>query len=85
MKARVSQLHKTEAAWDKLSGFVPAPGEFIIFDPDVQHSYARIKVGDGITELKDLPFFIDSAIDDHTTKRRLNEIIDAGRITEYKN
>lgn len=84
MKARVSQLHRTEAAWDKLLGFIPAAGEFIIFDPDKRHSYARIKVGDGITELKDLPFFIDSAIDDHTTKKRLNEIIDAGRVSDYK-
>jgi hypothetical protein len=85
MKARVSQLHKTEAGWNKLSGFVPAEGEFIIFDPDVRYKYARLKIGDGVTKLADLPFFIDSAIDQYTTKRRLNEIIDAGRITDYKN
>jgi hypothetical protein len=84
MKARVSQLHKTEAEWDKLPGFVPIEGEFIIFDPDKQHKYARLKVGDGVTKLKDLPFFIDSAIDDNVTKKRLNEVIDAGRVSSYK-
>ena len=84
MKARVSQLHKTEADWNKLSSFVPLSGEFIIFDPDKTHEYARLKVGDGATPLNELPFFIDSAIDHHVTKRRLNEVIDAGRISEYK-
>jgi hypothetical protein len=91
MKARVSQLHKTEADWARLPNFIPLSGEFIIFDPDTQHRYARVKIGDGIvqangiitgTKLKDLPFFIDSAIDDHVTKHRYNEIIDGGRISE---
>ena len=80
MKARVSQLHKTEAEWNKLTSFIPMQGEVIIFDTDERHKYARLKVGDGSTKLADLPFFIDSAIDDHVTKRRLNEVIDAGRI-----
>lgn len=84
MRARVSQLHKTEAEWNRLSTFVPISGEFIIFDPDEQHEYARLKIGDGKTLLIDLPFFIDSAIDHHVTKKRLNEIIDAGRVSEYK-
>jgi hypothetical protein len=94
MKARVSQLHKTEAEWTKLPNFIPLAGEFIIFDPDEHHKYVRLKIGDGEvqangtitgTKLKDLPFFIDSAIDDHVTKRRLNDVIDAGRVSDYKN
>ena len=85
MRARVSQLHMTEAEWAKLPTVRPLAGEFIIYDPDKKHSYARLKIGDGETLLKDLPFFIDSAIDDHVTKRRYNEVIDCGRITESKN
>lgn len=94
MKARVSQLHKTEAEWNKLLNFIPLAGELIVFDPDAQHRYVRLKIGDGElqangtitgTKLKDLPFFIDSAIDDHVTKRRLNDVIDAGRVSDYKN
>ena len=84
MKARVSQLHKTEADWAKLLDFIPLQGEFIIFDPDTQHKYARLKVGDGVTKLKDLPFFIDSTIDDHVTKKRLNGVLDGGRVSDYK-
>jgi hypothetical protein len=84
MRARVSQLHKTEAEWSKFAEFVPIQGEFIIFDPDERHKYARLKIGDGFTTLDSLPFFIDSTIDDHVTKRRYNEVIDGGRVTEYK-
>jgi hypothetical protein len=84
MRARVSLLHKTETEWNSMINFVPLSGEFIIFDPDKTHNYARLKVGDGNTKLKDLPFFIDSAIDQHITKRRYDEIIDAGRVTDYK-
>ena len=80
MIARVSQLHKTEAEWAKLSKVKPFAGEIIIFDPDDRHPYARLKIGDGETLLKDLPFFIDSAIEDHVTKKRLDTVIDGGRI-----
>ena len=83
MKARVSQLHKTEAEWDNLPNFVPAHGEFIVFDPDKQHKYARLKIGDGTTKLSALPFFIDSTVDDFI-ENNYNKIIDAGRITDYK-
>lgn len=93
MKARVSQLHKTEAEWAKLPNFIPLAGEFIIFDSDEHHRYIRLKVGDGVaqadgtikgTKLKDLSFFIDSTIDDHVTTKRANEVIDGGRVSSYK-
>ncbi len=84
MIARISQLHKTEAEWNKLTTFIPISGEVIIFDADKTYNYARVKIGDGKTKLKDLPFFIDSAIEHLITKQRLNEVIDAGRITDYK-
>lgn len=70
MRARISQLHKTEEAWDNLPDFIPFSGEIIVFDPDSRYSYPRLKIGDGVTNLRSLPFF--------------NETIDAGRITEYK-
>lgn len=83
MKARISQLHKTEAQWDSIPNFVPFNGEFILFDPDKQHAYTRLKVGDGNTPLRRLPFFIDSSIDDFI-ETHFDKIIDAGRITDYK-
>ena len=83
MKARVSQLYKTEAEWSGLPDFVPFKGEFVIFSPDKQHSYARLKIGDGSTPLKNLPFFIDFAIDDFVAGH-CDKIVDAGCVTDYK-
>ena len=84
MKARIGQLYKTEAEWNNYLDFIPLAGEIIIFSKDENYSYSRLKVGDGKTKLKDLTFFIDSAIDDHVTQRFITDIIDAGRVSEYK-
>lgn len=83
MKARICQLHKTEAEWNKLYDFVPLQGELIIFDPDRQHRYARIKIGDGTTKLRLLPFLIDPAVDEFLNNN-CGKIIDGGRVTDYK-
>lgn len=83
MKARICQLHKTESEWNKLPDFVPLCGEFIVFDPDRQHRFTRLKVGDGITKLQKLSFLIDPAIDDFI-ESHCDKIIDAGRVTDYK-
>jgi hypothetical protein len=84
MKARIGQLYKTEAEWNKFPDFVPLEGELVIFAQDSAHAHSRIKVGDGTTRLKDLTFFVDSAIDAHVTKIFIEKVLDAGRITEYK-
>lgn len=83
MKARISQLCKTEAEWAALHDFVPLAGEVIIFSPDKQYKYARAKVGDGKTKLRDLPFFIDSSIKDFMASH-YGTVLDAGRVTDYK-
>ena len=81
MKARVSHLYKTEAEWSKLSDFRPLPGELIIFAPDNQHSYSRMKIGDGNTLLANLPFFGITELED---PRRADQVIDAGCIADRK-
>ena len=83
MKARISQLHMTEAAWLKHSSLILEPGEFVVYDPDETHAYARIKVGDGKRTLKELDFFIDSTIAEVLKQVRFEDSIDGGRITEY--
>lgn len=80
MKARITQLYKTEAEWSKLPNFKPLPGEIIIFAPDSQHSYVRMKIGDGYNLLINLPFFGITELDD---LRRANKVIDAGSIADY--
>ena len=83
MKARISLLHRTESEWNLLPNFIPFKGEFIIFDPDQQHDYARVKVGDGKTLLQHLPFLVDSVLDDFVESLQ-DRVFDAGRITNYK-
>ena len=83
MKARISLLHKTESEWHALPNFIPFKGELIIFDPDAQYDYARAKIGDGQTLLQDLPFLVDSVLDDFIESLQ-TKVFDAGRITNYK-
>lgn len=83
MKARISQLHKTEAEWLKLNSWTPEPGELVVYDPDENCPYARIKVGDGNRTLEELDFFIDSAIIEILKQIRFEDSVDGGRITEY--
>lgn len=84
MKARLSLLHKQEAEWNKLSNWKPAAGEVVVYDPDENYDYARLKIGDGTKTLKELNFFIDKTVLSTLQKQRYFEIIDAGRITDYK-
>ena len=84
MKARVSHLHKTEADWIKFNDWMPAAGELVIYDPDENFRYARVKVGDGQHTLKELDFFVNSAINNILQEIKFDSIIDSGRITEYK-
>ena len=82
MKARVSNLFKTEAEWNKLN-FIPMAGEFVIYAPDEYYAYARLKVGDGNTPLVELPFFTDESINAHLSEYKHATISDAGNITAY--
>ena len=83
MKARISQLHMTEAEWLKHALWVPESGELVVYDPDSKHSYARIKVGDGKRTLIELDFLIDSAIIEILNQIHFEDTIDGGRITEH--
>lgn len=83
MKARVSNLHKTEAEWLQLDSWIPEAGELIVYDPDSRHNYARVKMGDGKRPLKELAFFIDSAVLS-IMQANQSKVIDGGRITKYK-
>lgn len=82
MKARVSNLIKTEAEWAKLN-FKPMPGELVIYAPDKVFKYSRIKIGDGEHMLQDLPFVVESITEELLAAKDKLEISDAGRITTY--
>lgn len=54
--ARIQLKNDTEANWRRAKNFSPLQGEIIIYSTDESHPFCRIKVGDGITNVNDLPF-----------------------------
>lgn len=66
---RFIQKHDTETNWRALKDFIPLKGEFILYDPEPELfiDKFRIKIGDGVTNVNDLPFLVlggDSSFDD---------------------
>ena len=65
IKTRIQLKSDTEENWLKAGpkngspGFIPLRGELIIYSADETHAFSRLKVGDGSTNIADLPF-IDS-------------------------
>ena len=58
LKSRIVHKHDTEADWSK-SSLVPLQGEIVVFDADENCSYERFKIGDGETNVNELPFVGD--------------------------
>ena len=54
--SRIINKHDTEANWNNNSSFIPAQGELIVYDIDNNYNFQRIKMGDGITTVANLPF-----------------------------
>lgn len=55
---RIVHKHDTEENWLKATNFIPKQGELIIYDIDKNYNYERMKIGDGINLVNDLPFII---------------------------
>lgn len=51
LKARIVNKNGTSAEWEKATSFVPKKGELILYT-----DLNKIKIGDGITKVNDLPF-----------------------------
>lgn len=62
LKVRIQHKHDTEERWLATTDFIPKQGEIIVYDIDETHSYARFKIGDGVTEIKQLPFATDTTL-----------------------
>ena len=60
LKARVQMKTDTEENWLNAIHFIPKNGEIIIYAIDSNHSYQRIKIGDGVTLVNNLPFVNES-------------------------
>ena len=56
VKSRIQLKNDIEANWNKAVNFIPLKGEIIIYSIDESHPFSRLKVGDGITTIINLPF-----------------------------
>lgn len=77
--ARFCPKGDIEANWNKAVGFIPLDKEIIIYKPDEKHKVARIKVGDGVTSVQDLPFVTD--MDDLASKEWVTEAFETAGIS----
>lgn len=59
MNSRLLQKHDIEENWIKATGFTPLAGEIIVYDPDANYNYPRIKIGNEVDNVNDLPFIDD--------------------------
>jgi hypothetical protein len=73
IKSSFVNKHDIEANWKKATRFVPKQGELIIYDDRytksngeivIVASRVRYKIGDGVTNVNDLPFASDSIDED---------------------
>lgn len=64
LKTRIIHKHDTELNWNKAINFIPKQGEIIVYDIDSNHSYERIKIGDGVANVNNLPFVISTLTND---------------------
>lgn len=58
LTTRIKHKIDTSANWAKAVNFVPLKGEIIVYS-----DLRKIKVGDGITKVNDLPFYTIEIID----------------------
>jgi len=59
INGRIVLKHDVESNWKLAIGFTPMTGEIIIYDVDENYSYERLKIGDGVHNVNDLPFVDD--------------------------
>lgn len=56
INGRLQLKHDIEVNWNQATGFIPLAGELIVYDPDANYDYSRVKIGDGIKTVIALPF-----------------------------
>ena len=85
IRARQQQKHDIEANWLLAGnkGFVPLEGEIIVYDKDENNSNIRLKVGDGVTTVTNLPFYVLEEIEE--TRRKTDYLAAQGFSAQWQN
>ena len=74
IKTRIRLKSDTEINWKKAGpkdgsmGFVPLEGELIVYNADATHPFSRLKVGDGSTNVVNLPFIDSGTLNGNETE-----------------
>ena len=66
MNTRIQHKHDIEANWNKAVNFIPRVGELIVYDVDDSYEYPRVKIGDGVRVISELPFITKEITNDFT-------------------
>lgn len=77
LNTRIVNKHDTEANWIKATSFTPKPGELIVYDKDSTHNHGRLKVGDGSSNVNNLPFITDGCLMQSDMPSIVTEVIAA--------
>ena len=64
IKSRIVHKHDIEANWLLATNFTPMKGEIIVYDIDGNYSYERIKIGDGVQNVNQLPFATNAVLEE---------------------
>lgn len=96
IKSRIVHKHDLEAHWMRATSFVPLQGELIIYDIEIDadgntlalpegrttpYNYERFKIGDGVTNVNELPFANEHAHSEYITESELDS---KGYLTEHQ-
>lgn len=83
IKTRMQTKHDTTVNWAKATTFVPLAGEMIVYD-----DLNKFKIGDGVTTVVNLPFFVNKRFEDgilvYGDVSIYNKNDASGQYTEYK-
>ena len=83
LNSRIQHKHDTEENWNKATNFIPLQAEIIIYDVDNNYYFERVKIGDGVTPVTNLPFYM---IDEVADLVREIELLASQTLTlEYEN
>ena len=80
---RIIHKHDIEANWAKALNFIPKQGELIVYDIDENYNYERVKIGDGVTTVSNLPFIISEEIATKDYVESLFQTLSSDRVLRF--
>lgn len=60
IKTRITLKHDTAANWGLVPNFVPKMAEPIIYENTSSNESPKMKIGNGIDKIADLPFIVEA-------------------------